>query len=200
MSFVETLFKLIAPYMFLLLLVFSIACLFVLLFKIIRKHFKSKSRDELEHDLHEMKVQNEELEQQISSLTQALDKKSEIIKQKAVQDNTLINIGTLQVKVANILYIVSQSFEQIEGGNSRIKIIHYINSDKCDSVYSTFENITEQLPSFFMMINKNQLVNLNKISKIQGLSIHLEGIKEPFYISETKKEEFNKRMKLRNSI
>lgn len=199
MNFVEELFKFIAPYMFLLLLVFSIVCLFAFLFKVIRKHFKAKSRNELEQELHEIKAHNEELEQQISSLTQALDKKNEPIKHKETQDGTLIHIGTIQIKVVNILYIVSQSFEQLEGGNSRIKVIHYINSDKCDSVYSTFENIIEQLPSTFMMINKNQLINLNKISKIQGLSLHLEGIKEPFYISETKKEEFNKRMKLRES-
>lgn len=197
-DFILNLFKLIAPYLFMLILIFSIAYLFYLLFTVIRKHFKSKSRQELEHDLQEMKNQNELLERQIGLLKQDIDKKNEQIRQKDTKNNsTLINIGTLQVRIANILYVVSQSFEQLEGGNSRVKVIHYVNSDKCDSVYTTFESLTEQLPATFMMINKNQLVNLNKISKIQGLSIYLEGVKDPFFISETKKDEFNKRMERR---
>lgn len=180
--------------MFFLILVFSIACIVFLIFNVIRKHFKSKGKSELEQKLQEMKIQNDDLKQQIWSLKQDGNMKTEQVLPKDM-NNTLVNIGSLQLRTANILYVVSQSFEQVEGGNSRIKVIHYVNSDKSDSVYTTFENLIEILPASFMMINKNQLINLNKISKIQGLSIHLEGIKNPFYISETRKDEFSKRMK-----
>lgn len=106
----------------------------------------------------------------------------------------LLNIGTLKVKCDHIAYIVPQSLEQGDGGNARIKIIHYTDSSVTDSVYSNFDSILEQLSGDFMLINKNQIINLKEIHKIQGLEVYLKNVKSPFYVSETKKEELDIRL------
>ena len=111
-----------------------------------------------------------------------------------IHTSQLLNIGNLKIKSDKISFIVPQSYEQEQGGNSRIKIIHYADNQQCDSVYCTFDELLEKLNGNFMLINKNQLINLQEIHKIQGLEVYLKGIKGPFYISAQKKEEFEMRI------
>lgn len=45
-----------------------------------------------------------------------------------------------------------------------------------------------------MMINKNQIVNLLEIDKIQGNELYLKKVREAFIISEARREEFDLRI------
>ena len=95
---------------------------------------------------------------------------------------------------SHISYIVSQSFEQVTSGSSRIKVIHYTDTVDTDSVYATFDSILEQLGGNFMLINKNQIVNLLEIDKIQGNELYLKGYREAFLVSDIRREEFDLRI------
>lgn len=167
----------------------------ILVIKSIYRFIKKRLKQETMEGLRE---ENERLKQTILDLSGKVTQLEEQIFQKesnyTFTNSQLINIGTIKIKSDEILYIVSQSYEQVTGGNSRIKVIHYINSAKTDSVYSTFESILEQLSGNFMMINKNQLVNLREIQKIQGNNLYLKNVKTPFIISEIKKEELDIRI------
>lgn len=168
----------------------------VIVIKAIYNFVKRKLHQQTREDLEK---ENEQLHKKIDELYGKINALESQVSQKDVQmpnaNSQLINVGTLKIKSDNILYIVSQSVEQPVGGSSRIKVIHYVNSDKTDSVYSTFDSILEQLSGDFMLINKNQLVNLREIHKIQGYDLYLKNIKTPFIISETKKEELDIRAK-----
>lgn len=167
----------------------------ILVVKSIYRFIKKRLKQETMEGLRE---ENERLKQTILDLSGKVTRLEEQISPKdsgyTFSNRQLINVGTIKIKSDEILYIVSQSYEQVTSGNSRIKVIHYINSAKTDSVYSTFESILEQLSGNFMMINKNQLVNLREIQKIQGNNLYLKNVKEPFIISEVKKEELDIRI------
>ncbi len=138
-----------------------------------------------------------DMERRISALEQQLYISKEIhilANEKEEPSKQLLNINNLKIKAASISYISSQVFEMAEGGDSRIKVIHYSGATKTDSVYSTFDAILEQLTGNFMQINKNQIVNLDKIHKIQGCEIYLAGIPKPFFVSENRKDEFDVRI------
>ena len=81
-----------------------------------------------------------------------------VVNDKEEQSKQLLNLNNLKIKAASISYISSQVFEVAEGGDSRIKVIHYSGTTKTDSVYSTFDAILEQLTGNFMLINKNQII------------------------------------------
>ena len=119
---------------------------------------------------------------------------SKVVNEKEEQSKQLLNLNNLKIKAVSISYIASQVFEIPEGGDSRIKVIHYSGTTKTDSVYSTFDAILEQLSGNFMQINKNQIVNLDKIHKIQGNEIYLAGMSKPFFVSENRKDEFDVRI------
>ena len=116
--------------------------------------------------------------------------------EKEQQPKPLLNISNVKINTASITHISSQTFEQSGIGDSRIKIIHYDNTEKTDSVYCSFDSILDQISENFIQINKNQIVNLDKLQKIQGEEIYLKGITKPFYISESKKLDVEKRIVL----
>lgn len=150
--------------------------------------------------------ENERLEQELLAISEERERlmkkivqlESEVMKHEMAPGSSagkqLLNIGSLKVKCDHIAYIVPQSLEQGDGGNARIKVIHYTDSSVTDSVYSNFDSILEQLSGHFMLINKNQIINLKEVHKIQGLEVYLKNVRSPFYVSETKKEELDIRM------
>ena len=138
-----------------------------------------------------------DMESRLNALEQQLSVSKEmhiVVNEKEEQSKQLLNLNNLKIKATSISYISSQVFEMSEGGDSRIKVIHYSGTTKTDSVYSTFDAILEQLSGNFMQINKNQIVNLDKIHKIQGCEIYLSGMTKPFFVSENRKDEFDVRI------
>ena len=143
--------------------------------------FKIKTKKELFSENEALKKENERLLDEINRLDIG----------KATTGIAIL--GPLKIKCDTILYIVSQPFEQPSNNNSRIKIIHYVNSEKTDAVYATFEYILSQLPDYFMLVNKNQIVNLKEVYNVQGNELYLKKLKSSFIISDAKKEEFEQR-------
>lgn len=171
------------------------------------RFFKGKTKKELLEDNARLLEENQQLKEtniQIleknAELTRRIEHVENVIIQNEHQLNDsrsssqLINVGTMRVRSNHISYIVSQSFEQITNGSSRIKVIHYIGSTNTDSVYATFDSILEQLGGNFMQINKNQIVNLLEIDKIQGNELYLKNVRDAFVISDAKREEFDERI------
>ncbi len=117
-----------------------------------------------------------------------------VVNGKEDQSKQLLNISNLKIKASSVLYIASQVFEMPDGGDSRIKVIHYSETAKTDSVYGTFDSILEQLAGNFMLINKNQIINLDQIHKILGNEIFLNGVNKSFFVSDNKKAEFDMRI------
>lgn len=178
--------------LFLTLSIFLIAATFPTVRNFVRG--KNNDEDSQESVLRRMA----DMEHRISALEQQLYISKELqmlANEKDEPAKQLLNINNLKIKAASISYISSQVFEMTEGGDSRIKVIHYSGSTKTDSVYSTFDAILEQLTGNFMLINKNQIVNLEKIHKIQGSEIYLAGISKPFFVSDNRKDEFDVRIK-----
>jgi len=165
-------------------------------FPTIRNFVKGKKNDEDDNsDLLARRMS--EMEARIATLEQQLYASKEmhiVVNEKEEQSKQLLNLNNLKIKAASISYISSQVFEMSEGGDSRIKVIHYSGTAKTDSVYSTFDAILEQLSGNFMQINKNQIVNLDKIHKVQGNEIYLSGTAKPFFVSENRKDEFDVRI------
>lgn len=165
-------------------------------FPTIRNFVKGKKNDEDDNsDLLARRMS--EMEARIASLEQQLYASKEmhiVVNEKDEPSKQLLNLNNLKIKAASISYISSQVFEMSEGGDSRIKVIHYSGTMKTDSVYSTFDAILEQLSGNFMQINKNQIVNLDKIHKVQGNEIYLSGTAKPFFVSENRKDEFDVRI------
>ena len=178
--------------LFLTLSIFLIAATFPTVRNFVRgKNNDEDSQESVSRRMADMEHRISALEQQLyisKELQMLANEKDEPAKQ-------LLNINNLKIKAASISYISSQVFEMTEGGDSRIKVIHYSGSTKTDSVYSTFDAILEQLTGNFMLINKNQIVNLEKIHKIQGSEIYLAGISKPFFVSDNRKDEFDVRIK-----
>ena len=179
----------------LVLLFFTLSIFFIAVtFPTIRDFVRGKKNDSndeaLVRRLSDMESRLNALEQQLS-----VSKEMHIVvNEKEEQSKQLLNLNNLKIKATSISYISSQVFEMSEGGDSRIKVIHYSNTTKTDSVYSTFDAILEQLSGNFMQINKNQIVNLDKIHKIQGNEIYLAGMSKPFFVSENRKDEFDVRI------
>jgi len=163
-------------------------------FPTVRDFVKGKKNDDSQEPL-ERRISD--MEARIASLEQQLYSSKEmhiVVNEKEEQSKQLLNLNNLKIKATSISYISSQVFEMSEGGDSRIKVIHYSGTTKTDSVYSTFDAILEQLSGNFMQINKNQIVNLDKIHKVQGNEIYLTGSQKPFYVSENRKDEFDVRI------
>lgn len=164
------------------------------------RFFKGKTKKELLEDNARLLEENQQLKEKNAELTRRIEHVENVIIQNERQLNDsrsnsrLINVGTMKVRSNHISYIVSQSFEQITNGSSRIKVIHYIGSTNTDSVYATFDSILEQLGGNFMQINKNQIVNLLEIDKIQGNELYLKNVRDAFVISDAKREEFDERI------
>lgn len=164
-------------------------------FPTIRNFVRGKKNDDENPD--NIARRMAEMEGRIASLEQQLFASKEmhiVVNEKEEQSKQLLNLNNLKIKAASISYISSQVFEMSEGGDSRIKVIHYTGTNKTDSVYSTFDAILEQLSGNFMQINKNQIVNLDKIHKVQGSEIYLAGTSKPFFVSENRKDEFDVRI------
>lgn len=163
-------------------------------FPTIRNFVKGKNNDDNEEALLR---RLSDMESRLNALEQQLSVSKEmhiVVNEKEEQSKQLLNLNNLKIKAVSISYIASQVFEIPEGGDSRIKVIHYSGTTKTDSVYSTFDAILEQLSGNFMQINKNQIVNLDKIHKIQGNEIYLAGMSKPFFVSENRKDEFDVRI------
>ena len=179
----------------LVLLFFTLSIFFIAVtFPTIRDFVKGKKNNDsdeaLTRRLSDMESRLNALEQQLS----ASKEMHIVVNEKEEQSKQLLNLNNLKIKATLISYISSQVFEMSEGGDSRIKVIHYSGTTKTDSVYSTFDAILEQLSGNFMQINKNQIVNLDKIHKVQGCEIYLSGMTKPFFVSENRKDEFDVRI------
>ena len=162
--------------------------------------FKGRTKRELLEENSELLKENQQLKERNNELERQLQHwQNEVMlnerkqKENAAQSQ-LINAGSLKVRSNHISYIVSQSFEQVTSGSSRIKVIHYTDTVDTDSVYATFDSILEQLGGNFMLINKNQIVNLLEIDKIQGNELYLKGYREAFLVSDIRREEFDLRI------
>lgn len=153
------------------------------------KLFKYKSRKILSDEIEQLQKENRQLWEE----NQRLLKIEQQTNNKNV-DSSIATLGTLKVKCDTISYIVSKKFEDPQCGDSRVKLIHYVDSDKTDSIYSTFDPILQQLPDYFMQINKNQIVNLKEVFKVQGDEVHLKKNKQSFTISDLKQAEFDHRL------
>ena len=164
-------------------------------FPTIRDFVRGKKNDNNNEEALARKISD--MESRLNALEQQLSISKEmhiVVNEKEEQSKQLLNLNNLKIKAVSISYIASQVFEIPEGGDSRIKVIHYSGTTKTDSVYSTFDAILEQLSGNFMQINKNQIVNLDKIHKIQGNEIYLAGMSKPFFVSENRKDEFDVRI------
>ena len=164
-------------------------------FPTIRDFVRGKKNDSNNDEALARKISD--MESRLNALEQQLSISKEmhiVVNEKEEQSKQLLNLNNLKIKAISISYIASQVFEIPEGGDSRIKVIHYSGTTKTDSVYSTFDAILEQLSGNFMQINKNQIVNLDKIHKIQGNEIYLAGMSKPFFVSENRKDEFDVRI------
>lgn len=180
----------------LVLLFFTLSIFFIAVtFPTIRDFVRGKKNDNNNDEALARKISD--MESRLNALEQQLSISKEmhiVVNEKEEQSKQLLNLNNLKIKAVSISYIVSQVFEIPEGGDSRIKVIHYSGTTKTDSVYSTFDAILEQLSGNFMQINKNQIVNLDKIHKIQGNEIYLAGMSKPFFVSENRKDEFDVRI------
>ncbi len=180
----------------LVLLFFTLSIFFIAVtFPTIRDFVRGKKNDSNNDEALARKISD--MESRLNALEQQLSVSKEmhiVVNEKEEQSKQLLNLNNLKIKAISISYIASQVFEIPEGGDSRIKVIHYSGTSKTDSVYSTFDAILEQLSGNFMQINKNQIVNLDKIHKIQGNEIYLAGMSKPFFVSENRKDEFDVRI------
>ncbi|MBO7573017.1 MAG: LytTR family transcriptional regulator DNA-binding domain-containing protein [Bacteroidales bacterium] len=180
----------------LVLLFFTLSIFFIAVtFPTIRDFVRGKKNDSNSDEALSRRLSD--MESRLNALEQQLSVSKEmhiVVNEKEEQSKQLLNLNNLKIKATSISYIASQVFEIPEGGDSRIKVIHYSGTTKTDSVYSTFDAILEQLSGNFMQINKNQIVNLDKIHKIQGNEIYLAGMSKPFYVSENRKDEFDVRI------
>lgn len=164
------------------------------------RFFKGKTKKELLEDNARLLEENQQLKEKNAEMSRRLEYLENLViqnerqKKENAASTQLINVGTLKVRSNHIAYIVSQSFELITNGNSRIKVIHYTDTPDTDSVYATFDSILEQLNGNFMLINKNQIINLREIDKIQGNDVYLKGFPNAFVISDTHREQFDIRI------
>ena len=180
----------------LVLLFFTLSIFFIAVtFPTIRDFVRGKKNDSNSDEALARRLSD--IESRVNALEQQLSVSKGmhiVVNEKEEQSKQLLNLNNLKIKATSISYIASQVFEIPEGGDSRIKVIHYSDTTKTDSVYSTFDAILEQLSGNFMQINKNQIVNLDKIHKIQGNEIYLAGMSKPFFVSENRKDEFDVRI------
>ena len=169
-----------------------IVCLLSVTIPDLKLMFSRKARAEektMKIRVAELEAKVETLEQQLAALQQ---KETHIVfSEKDTASKQLLNVSNLKVNASSITHISSQTFEQSGAGDSRIKIIHYADQHKTDSVYSSFDSILEQLAGNFLQINKNQIINLDYIHKVQGEEIYLKTVSKPFYVSEGRKAEFD---------
>jgi len=172
-----------------------IVCLLSVTIPDLKLMFSRKARREektMKIRVAELEAKVETLEQQLAALQQ---KETHIVlSEKDTSSKQLLNVSNLKVNATSITHISSQTFEQAGAGDSRVKIIHYADQQKTDSVYSSFDAILEQLAGNFLQINKNQIINLDYIHKVQGEEIYLKNVSKPFYVSEGRKTEFDMRI------
>ncbi len=172
-----------------------IVCLLSVTIPDLKLMFSRKARAEektMKIRVAELEAKVETLEQQLAALQQ---KETHIVfSEKDTSGKQLLNVSNLKVNASSITHISSQTFEQSGSGDSRIKIIHYADQHKTDSVYSSFDSILEQLAGNFLQINKNQIINLDYIHKVQGEEIYLKNVSKPFYVSEGRKPELDARI------
>lgn len=172
-----------------------IVCLLSVTIPDLKLMFSRKARAEektMKIRVAELEAKVETLEQQLAALQQ---KETHIVfSEKDTSGKQLLNVSNLKVNASSITHISSQTFEQSGSGDSRIKIIHYADQHKTDSVYSSFDSILEQLTGNFLQINKNQIINLDYIHKVQGEEIYLKNVSKPFYVSEGRKPELDARI------
>lgn len=142
----------------------------------------TKSRKKLQQENAELSAENKELRTKLAQL--------EGHPKPNTMSPVFVRFGSMLIQADRISYIVSQSFDMPMGGDSRVKVIHYADTEKTDSVYETFDGMMSQLPDYFMLVNKNQLVNLHEISKVDGCTLYLRKVKIPFTISDSKLSDF----------
>lgn len=171
-----------------------LSCLIYFIIVAMMKFFKRKSRSALQKENEELKQQCGALESNILQLSTENRRLMSAIGHGGTQANNIIMLGSVKVKCANISYINTQSSEELKHPNPRVKVIHYVDFSKEDSVYSSFNSILQQLPDYFMRINKNQIINLKEVYKIQGGELFLKNVKTPFLISDLKQEELEQRL------
>ena len=176
-----------------------IVCLLSVTIPDLKLMFSRKARAEektMKIRVAELEAKVETLEQQLAALQQ---KETHIVfSEKDTSGKQLLNVSNLKVNASSITHISSQTFEQSGSGDSRIKITHYADQQKTDSVYSSFDSILEQLAGNFLQINKNQIINLDYIHKVQGEEIYLKNVSKPFYVSEGRKQELDARIGKQN--
>lgn len=142
----------------------------------------TKSRKKLRQENADLLAENTELRTKLAQL--------EGQTKPTATSPVFVRFGSMLIQADRISYIVSQSFDMPVGGDSRVKVIHYADTEKTDSVYETFDGMMSQLPDYFMLVNKNQLVNLHEISKVDGCTLYLRKVRMPFTISDSKLSDF----------
>lgn len=179
LSFIDDIFLLIAALLVLGLLIYTVlVCITAVM------HTKSKRR--LMRENEELAGENKKLKSKITAMEDDGTTKAA---------SPFISFGSLLIQPNRIAYVVSQTFDMPFSGDSRVKVIHYTDSKNTDSVYDSFEGILSKLPDYFLMINKNQIINLHEISKVEGHALYLNNVKVPFSISESKMAEFLSKVK-----
>ena len=160
----------------------------------IYRFFKGRTKKELQEENARLRDENLQLKEKNAELSRHLEHAENVVilneKQQKENDSAspIVIIGTLKIQRRRISYIESQP------DNSRMKVIHYTDTDKIDSVITTFDPILEQLSDNFMQINKSQIVNLDEFSKTHGNELYLKGESKVFYVSDTKRGEFDQRV------
>ena len=139
----------------LVLLFFTLSIFFIAVtFPTIRDFVRGKKNDSNSDEALARRLSD--IESRVNALEQQLSVSKGmhiVVNEKEEQSKQLLNLNNLKIKATSISYIASQVFEIPEGGDSRIKVIHYSDTTKTDSVYSTFDAILEQLSGNFMHVS-----------------------------------------------
>jgi DNA-binding LytR/AlgR family response regulator len=103
----------------------------------------------------------------------------------------------------NFFYIQSESkgklikisFQEILYVESQKNYVSIVTTDKKHLTYLTLIEIEEKLPNSFMRINKSFIINVDKITHIEGNEIFIENIKTGFVVGASYKDQFTAYMK-----
>ena len=116
-----------------------------------------------------------------------------------IQVVKMVSIGNIQVNLRNITYIESSNKKGEDlTSDSRKKIIHYANSTRTDTVAATFNEIANQVKDdYLIQVNKQVMVNLMYIQKLDGINLYLQGVDTIFVVSEKYMKQLNERFAIK---
>jgi len=85
-----------------------------------------------------------------------------------------------------------QNIRFIEGQKNYVSIT---TDTKTHLTYLTLSELEEKLPACFIRVGKSIIVNVNHISHLEGNTVYLEGVKDPFAIGASYRETFFRHVK-----